>query len=130
MNGPDALLDSNIIIYLSKRELPLSFLNHFETVFISVISYIEVLGYNFPDKKEEEFVNELVSLFSVRFVDQKIAEYVIDLRKLLPIKLPDAVIAGTALADGLCLITRNIEDFKKTDCTILNPFNDSKDETL
>ena len=39
MNGNSALLDSNIIIYLSKRELPLTFLDQFDEHFISVIYY-------------------------------------------------------------------------------------------
>ena len=124
MNGNKALLDSNIIIYLSKRQLPFSFLDRFESVYISVISYMEVLGYNFIDSREENFVNELVLLFNVRFIDQKIANSVIDIRKKFQIKLPDAIIAATAMIDDLCLITRNIEDFKKTECALLNPFDD------
>ena len=124
MNGSKALLDSNIIIYLSKRELPVYFLDRFKSVFISVITYMEMLGYNFTDSLEKDFVNELISIFNVRFIDQKIADAVIDIRKKYHIKLPDAIIAGTALVDGLCLITRNIEDFKNTDCTILNPFDE------
>jgi toxin FitB len=125
MNGNRALLDSNVIIYLSKRELPFSFLDRFESVYISVISYMEVLGYNFIDSQEENFVNELILLFNVRFIDQKIANSVIDIRKKFQIKLPDAIIAATAMVDDLCLITRNVEDFKKTECTLLNPFDNS-----
>jgi len=49
MNGNSALLDSNIIIYLSKREVPLSFLDQFDEHYISVITYMEVLGYQFRD---------------------------------------------------------------------------------
>ena len=45
MNGNSALLDSNILIYLSKNELPFSILDQFAALFISVISYMEVLGY-------------------------------------------------------------------------------------
>ena len=43
MNGNSALLDSNIIIYLSKREVPLSFLDQFDEHYISIITYMEVL---------------------------------------------------------------------------------------
>lgn len=64
MNGSDALLDSNIIIYLSKKELNPTFLNRFEAIFISVISYMEVLGYNFKDKKEEDFKKTDCSIFN------------------------------------------------------------------
>ena len=39
-----ALFDSNIIIYLSKRILPLSVLDQFDEHFISIITYVEVLG--------------------------------------------------------------------------------------
>ena len=125
MSGLNSLLDSNILIYLSKRELSVAFLNHFESVFISVISYMEVLGYNFKNKIEEECVKELISIFEVKFIDQKIADYVIHIRKRCQIKLPDAIIAGTAMVDGLCLVTRNVQDFKSIDCKILNPFNHS-----
>ena len=34
----------------------------------------------------------------------------------------DAIIAVTAAADN-CLVTRNIEDFKNIDITLLNPFD-------
>lgn len=124
MNGPDALLDSNILVYLSKRELSLSFLDRFKSIFISVISYMEVLGYNYADDREKDYMTELVSVFTVRYIDKQIADVTIKVRKQHRLKLPDAIIAGTALADGLCLITRNIDDFKKTECTILNPFDD------
>jgi len=49
----NALFDSNIIIYLSKREVPLSFLDQFDEHYISVITYMEVLGYQFRDSKDE-----------------------------------------------------------------------------
>jgi len=123
MNGNNALLDSNILIYLSKNELPFPILDQFAALFISVISYMEVLGYRFSNSKEENFVKELVSMFNVRFVDQEIAENVIDIRKQYRIKLPDAIIAATANTDDLCLVTRNVEDFKNIDVRILNPFD-------
>ena len=123
MNGNSALLDSNILIYLSKKELPFSILDQFTTLFISVISYMEVLGYKFSNSKEESFVKELVSIFNILFINQEIAENVINIRKQYRIKLPDAIIAATANSDDLCLITRNIKDFKNIDVRILNPFD-------
>jgi len=35
MSGNSALLDSNIVIYLSKREIPLFFLDQFDEHYIS-----------------------------------------------------------------------------------------------
>ena len=96
MNGNSALLDSNIIFYLSKREVPLSFLDQFDTHYISVITYMEVLGYQFRDSKDEEFIRKMLEVFSVLFIDQKIADMAIEIRKKRRIKLPDAIIAATA----------------------------------
>ena len=123
MNGNSALLDSNIIIYLSKDELPFTILDEFDRLLISVISYMEVLGFKFRNNEEENFVKELIELFEVRFVDQNVAEKVIEIRKQNRIRLPDAIIAATAAVDNLCLVTRNIEDFKNINITILNPFD-------
>lgn len=122
MNGNSALLDSNIIIYLSKRELPFTFLDKFDKLLISVISYMEVLGFKFRNKEEENFVKELIDLFEVQFIDRNVAEKAIEIRKQNRIKLPDAIIAATATMENLCLVTRNIEDFKNLDIKILNPF--------
>ena len=123
MNGNNAMLDSNILIYLSKNELPLEFLDPFDSLFISVISYMEVLGYTFPNAEEDGFVKKIIDLFNVHFIDQEIAEIVIKYRKQQRIKLPDAIIAATAEANGFCLITRNIDDFKNINIRILNPFD-------
>ena len=123
MNGNSALLDSNIVIYLSKNELPFTIFDEFDRLLISVISYMEVLGFKFRNNEEERFVKELIDLFEVRFVDQNVAEKVIEIRKQNRIRLPDAIIAATAAVDNLCLVTRNIEDFKNINITILNPFD-------
>ena len=123
MNGNSALLDSNIIIYLSKREVPLSFLDQFDEHYISVITYMEVLGYQFRDPKEEEFIREMIEVFRILFIDQKIADIAIEIRRKRRIKLPDAIIAATAKALNLYLVTRNIDDFEKVDIQIANPFD-------
>jgi len=123
MNGNSALLDSNIIIYLSKREVPLSFLDQFDSHYISVITYMEVLGYQFRDSKDEEFIRNILEVFSILFINQKIADMAIEIRKKQRIKLPDAIIAATAKVLDLCLVTRNIDDFKKVEIQIANPFD-------
>ncbi|SPD73157.1 Ribonuclease VapC1 (fragment) [uncultured Desulfobacterium sp.] len=50
MNGNRALFDSNIIIYLSKREIPLAFVDQFDDLCISVITYMEILGFPFASQ--------------------------------------------------------------------------------
>jgi predicted nucleic acid-binding protein len=100
-------------IYLSKRDIPLSLLEQYDEHFISVITYMEVLGYQFKEPREEEYINELLGLFRTIYVDQKVADRVVEIRKNHRIKLPDAIIAATALNHDLVLLTRNTEDFKK-----------------
>jgi predicted nucleic acid-binding protein len=122
MSGNSALFDSNIIIYLSKREIPLSFLDQFDEHYISVITYMEVLGYRFRDAIEENFIRKILGVFHLLYIDQKIADMVIQIRRETSIRLPDAIIAATAKTANLQLVTRNIEDFKKVRIQIANPF--------
>ena len=121
--GNKALFDSNVIIYLSKREISLSFLDQFDALFISVITYMEILGYPFSNPKEEKFIKELLSFFRTLYVDQHVADITIDIRKKKRIKLPDAIIAATAISESLQLVTRNVDDFSKIDVRISNPFD-------
>jgi predicted nucleic acid-binding protein len=122
MSGNSALFDSNIIIYLSKREIPLSFLDQFDEHYISVITYMEVLGFRFRDAIEENFIRKILGVFHLLYIDQKIADMVIQIRRETSIRLPDAIIAATAKTANLQLVTRNIEDFKKVKIQIANPF--------
>lgn len=51
------------------------------------------------------------------------ARLLADLRitgRSMPIK--DSLIAGTAMAHGLTVVTRNVQDFRKTRVKVLNPF--------
>ena len=65
----------------------------------------------------------MVEVFSVLFIDQKIADMTIEIRRKQRIKLPDAIIAATAKVLNLCLVTRNIDDFKEVEIQIANPFD-------
>jgi predicted nucleic acid-binding protein len=123
VTGNKALFDSNVIIYLSRNEIPLSFVDQFDALFISVITYMEILGYPFSNPKEEGFIKELLSVFQTIFVDQRIADITVDIRKNKRIKLPDAIISATAIAGSLQLVTRNVDDFSNIEVRITNPFD-------
>jgi predicted nucleic acid-binding protein len=123
VTGRKALFDSNVIIYLSKREIPLSFVDQFDALFVSIITYMEILGYPFSNPKEELFIKELLSVFQTIFIDQRIADITVDIRKKNRIKLPDAIISATAISENLELVTRNVDDFSKIDVKLSNPFD-------
>jgi hypothetical protein len=84
---------------------------------------MEILGHQFRKNSEEKFIRELLGLFNMLYIDQKTADKVIEIRKSNRIKLPDAIIAATAISNGLSLITRNIDDFRKIEVPISNPFD-------
>jgi predicted nucleic acid-binding protein len=102
------LFDSNLIIYLSKELISTDDLIDNEVYAISVITYMEVLGYTFVSEKEETFVKELIQLFEIIYIDKEIVKQVIEIRKLYKIKLPDAIICATALTKKLALYTNDI----------------------
>jgi predicted nucleic acid-binding protein len=126
--GQEYLLDSNVIIgYLAGR-IPSSGMDIVSELAsnrpnISVISQIEVLRFN--DTPENEAVlEEFINMSKVYPLSNNVVERTIKLCKQIKIKLPDAIIAATALVEGLTLVTRNISDFNKIpDLILLNPWD-------
>ena len=106
MSGRKLLLDSNIVIYLAKKQLlPEAFLKTDDVLFISDITFMETLGYAFADGIEKQETQNLVSILIRRPIDETIVQKVITLRQNHRIKLPDAIIASTALSNNLTLIS-------------------------
>ena len=112
MNGNKLLLDTNILIYLSRKEMELdSFAGTGDLMGISVITYMESLGYAFKNEQEEKIMDSLCKYLNVIHLDNEIVSQVIALRKEGKIKLPDAIILATAIVNDMQLVTHNISDF-------------------
>ena len=125
MSGNRLLLDTNILIYLSKQELKLEdFASEDDVLFISVISLMEAKGYQFSNKKEETIIDSLCENLIKAYLTDDVIETVISLRKKHNIKLPDAIILATAIENNLRLITRNTKDFEVAAHSemVINPF--------
>ena len=123
MNG-SKLLDTNILIYLSKKELKLSDLaSRDDRLCISVITYMEALGYPFESQEEQDIIEKLCDNLLVLQLNDDVVKLVIEIRKSKRIKLPDAIIAATAVGNNATLITRNTSDFQNVhkDLVIVNP---------
>ena len=121
--GKNYLIDSNIIIYFlaqnfdSKTNFCLS--NIFdEELNISIVTEMEILGYEKVTKQAEEFIG----LARIYELDRKTVRETIHLRKKFKIGLADAIIAATAISHNFVLITKNTKDFKKINhLKILDP---------
>jgi predicted nucleic acid-binding protein len=121
------LIDTNAIIDYLGRKIPengMSFMNDVmdSIPIVSVISKIEILGFKTTDKNYSilsDFMNDAIVLN----LSDDVVNWTISLRKSVNIKLPDAIIAATAIAHNLSLITRNLNDFKKiTNLQLVDPY--------
>ena len=120
------LADSNTIIDYIANKMPdkaLLVLDGYfnDNLVISIISKIEVLGFN-GEVSELKRLSDFIGLANIFFVDDAIANKTIELCKTHKIKTPDAIIAATALVYNLTLITRITTDFKNIEGLItVNP---------
>jgi predicted nucleic acid-binding protein len=126
--GQKYLIDSNVLIDYMANLLPAKGSDFVENLFdsqflISVVTKIEILGYNdLPHKMEA--MNNFVSLSEILPLNETVTGKTIELKRLFrKMKLGDAIIAATAIADNLVLITRNVDDFKFIpNFTVINPY--------
>ena len=119
------LIDSNIIIYhLNNDKIATEFLvENIDYCAISIITYIEVLSFDFQRVQSKNIAKTLLECFEMIEVGKDIASQSIGNRKIKKIKLPDNVIASTAQVNNLILVTRNTKDFKLLDIELLDPFD-------
>ena len=116
MEQPQYLLDTNAIIDFlgdkfspAARDFMAGIIDNVPN--LSVITKIEVLGYNAPEK-ESVLLNDFMNDAMVLDLGADIVSITIDIRKRYKIKLPDAIIAATAMSRSFTLISRNFDDFK------------------
>ena len=104
------IVDSNILIYITDKRVNINdIICKNEEYAISIVTYMEVLGYNFKSIKEQVYMEDLISLFTTIEIDMDIANKVIDLRREYKVKLPDAIICATAILNNAVLISNDIK---------------------
>ena len=113
MNGKEILVDTNIILYLLNGDDTLVDFLQGKNIYLSFITELELI--DFKDNKSEELqINELLDDCSIIQLNEKIKDRYRYVRKKYRLKLADAIIAATALANNLPLITADT-GFKAVD---------------
>ena len=126
--GIKYLWDTNTAIYYLQQQFPPSAEKFIDDTLkdsgaaISVITEIELLCWKTPTKKDVKVLHDFIEDALVFELEKEIKLKTAQIRKAHKIKLPDAVIAATALAYELTLLTRNVNDFKNIQkINLINP---------
>jgi hypothetical protein len=114
MSGRKLFLDTNIILYLLNGDETLAELLNMKQLYISVITEIELLGFNGINTEDEKIIKEFISQCKVININEKIKDETIRLRKKYHTKIPDCLIIATALYLDLPLISSD-SGFKKVE---------------
>lgn len=128
MERSQYLIDTNAVVDYLGGKLPsigITFMNDVIDAEpnISVITKIEVLGFNAPPQHYKILSNFIDDVTTLELTTN-VVEACIQIRQKNKIRLPDAIIAATALIYDLVLISRNISDFKNIDgLVVVDPHN-------
>ena len=107
------LLDSNIVIYASRRDnTDLRQFIRTHAPAASIVSYIESFGYHDLVEEEQLALEELFRDIELLRLTDEIADVAIGLRQQRRMGLGDAIIAATALVHNRTLLTNNTRDFR------------------
>ncbi|GAB4495414.1 MAG: hypothetical protein OHK0052_02830 [Anaerolineales bacterium] len=107
------LADSNLIIYASSGNYPKLVTWFLENnISISAISLVETLGYHDLKPLEKTMLMTIFSWLTVIYPTPAVFQIAINLRQQHTLSLGNALVAATAISQGLPLATHNIKDFK------------------
>lgn len=118
------LLDTNIVIHACQPDG--GWLDPWTThpdAAIASVTRIESLGFAGISPEEETSILDFVNACPTYALDDVVIEQAIQLRQQKKMKLGDAIIAATAVAYDIPLVTRNEDDFKHIlGLDLINPF--------
>ena len=124
------LLDTNVVINFldatlpkAGRQLLIGIVDDYP--YISVITKIETLGFNFKSANEQNTMETFIAGSTILDIDNEVVNKTIAIRKNTKIALPDAIIAATALVYNFTLLSRNTKDFRNIpELKLQNPWGD------
>ena len=117
MNGNCIFLDTNIVLYLLNGNSDLVTILNKMQLFVSVITEIELLGYREISKNDKIKIKNFLSDCTIISIQEEIKDICIEIKQKEKIKTPDAIIAASAIALEIPLITsdKGFEKIEKLD---------------
>lgn len=112
MNGNNILVDTNLIILGIGGNQQVRELLEGHSLFISIITEIELLSIPFKNSQDEKLMRSFISNCFVIDLGGEVKQYAISIRKKFKTKLPDAVVAASSIAKRLPLFTAD-QGFEK-----------------
>jgi predicted nucleic acid-binding protein len=121
------LIDTNVVSDYLSSSLPIKGMQLLDDIInvipnLSIITQIELLCWN-TDLSTEQYVKNFIEDSVILNINFDVIMHCVALRKSKKIKTPDAIIAATALAYNLILVTNNEKDFVNIEgLKLINPY--------
>jgi predicted nucleic acid-binding protein len=112
MNGTDIFIDTNICVYLLNGDVVLADMLQGQNLYISIITEMELLAYHAENASANQPLYNFLQAISIINIEEKVKITAVKIRRQSKLKLPDSIIAASALAYDLPLITAD-NGFKK-----------------
>lgn len=121
-------VDSDILIdYLRGKEATRAFLlaaNENQTLYISIVNVVEIYsGKETKDPRRKALIDEFMASFQIIELSPLIAQSAGALRRDYQVPFGDAIVAASAIAYKLKLVTRNIKHYREIrNLTLFTPY--------
>ncbi len=115
MSGSSIALDTNIILYLLSGDETLSEFLQDKKGYVSVITELELIGYQKISAKEQNQIKSFLEDCTVIDINEEIKNTYVQLRKKYKLKLGDAIAAATAIYLDIPFISADTDFTKVTE---------------
>ena len=82
MSGNKAVLDTNVVIFISKQQIDIDkLLSLYDEFYVSIVTYMEVYGFEFENEGEKALIDDFFEMVEIVSVNMSIAKKVVAYKK-------------------------------------------------